>query len=72
MTALEIAEHFGCSESQVYKAAVNPRVPPEERLPSFLLWGRLRRFRLSEVEAWLAKQRPKAGSRGSLGRRRAA
>ena len=68
MTALEIAEHFGCSESQVYKQAVNKRVPPEERLPSFLLFGTLRRFRLSEVEAWLAKQR----GPGPFGRRRAA
>ena len=72
MTAYELAEHLGCSDSQVYKAAVDPRVPQEQRLPSFLLWGRLRRFRLSEVEAWLKKQRPTAASRGSLGRRRAA
>jgi predicted DNA-binding transcriptional regulator AlpA len=72
VTALEVAEHFGCSESQVYKQALNPRIPQEERLPSFLLWGRLRRFRLSEVEAWLKTQRARPGSRGSLGRRRAA
>ena len=52
MDATLVSETFKVSESKIYKAA------KKGDLPSFLLWGRLRRFRLSEVEAWLQQQRP--------------
>jgi excisionase family DNA binding protein len=52
MDAALVSEKFLVSSSKIYKAA------KKGELPSFLLWGRLRRFRLSEVEAWLQQQRP--------------
>lgn len=72
MTALEVAAHLGCSDSRIYKAAVDLSVPLEERLPSYLVFGSLRRFRLSEVEAWLQRQRPRSPNRNNRNRRSAA
>jgi excisionase family DNA binding protein len=65
MDAALVSETFKVSESKIYKAA------KKGDLPSFLLWGRLRRFRLSEVEAWLQQQRPNPRNPGP-NRRRAA
>ncbi len=69
----DIAVALGCSESHVRRLARRPDFPPSFKL------GRLRRWKVKDIEAWVAKQQvrdtpaPRAPSRPAVtGRQRRA